>query len=73
MPSEGTVYWKTVASLESSANGQPPQVPLLAKISGPPPEFHALTMYLTTVPAGWAGMVAFAMSMVFPPKVNVHS
>src|SRR6185503_12309253 len=60
MPSEGTVYWKTVASLESSAGVQLMQVPLLPKISGPPPECHALTMYLTTVPAGCAGMVALA-------------
>ena len=68
-----TVYWNTVARAEEEVGAPHEQgVPgPLAKISAPPPECHALTMYFTVVPPGCAGMTAFTTSTTGPPKVQL--
>ena len=63
---------RRIAQAELSQSPQPLQVPLFAKISGPPPECHALTMYFTTVPTGCAGIWDRHTSVTvgFEPKVQ---
>ena len=65
--SGGTVYWKRFAHVDVVQAVQPKNEQLLPKSSGPVVESHALTMYLTVVPPGWAGIVASTTSTVCPP------
>jgi hypothetical protein len=60
--SRATTYWKRSAQPDVVQAVQVAQVPLLPKISGPAPARQALTMYLTVVPPGCAGMVASTTS-----------
>jgi hypothetical protein len=65
--SRATTYWNRSAQGEIVQAVQVAQVPLLPKISGPPLVSQALTMYLTVVPPGCAGMLASTTSTTCPP------
>jgi len=65
--SRATTYWNRLAQGEVVQAVQVAQVPLLPKISGPPAARQALTMYLTVVPPGCAGMAVSTTSTTCPP------